>query len=307
MNLLITGAWQSAFEWIGVIKDKGNSVLYLQQEQNEIPCEYSWVEGVIGNRIFLTHPIEKFVHLKYVQLTSAGYDHIPMSYFKENNIPIYNARGVYSIPMAEYAVCGTLQLYKKMDYFYKNRGNHKWDKVRNIQELDGKNVAIVGCGSVGLECAKRFKAFGCNIIGIDIVKIEENCFNSTFLINSLDDLLEIIDVLILTVPLTNETHWLIDEYQLRKMKPNAIIINISRGGVINTKALIQALDSIGGAVLDVFEEEPLEKTSRLWTKKNVIITPHNSFVGENNEKRLAKLIINNLDLAIQTEEIHVND
>lgn len=303
MNLLITGAWKSAFEWIDEIKYKGHSVLYLQQEQDEIPSEYSWVEGVISNRIFLTHPIERFTHLKYVQLTSAGYDHIPMSYITNNNIKIYNARGVYSVPMAEYAVCGALQLYKKMDYFYKNRISHKWDKVRNLQELDGKNVAIVGCGSVGIECAKRFKAFGCNIMGVDIVKMEGSYFDSTFLIDSLDDLLEIIDVLILTVPLTNETHWLINEIQLRRMKTNAIIINISRGGVINTEALIQSLDKLGGAVLDVFEEEPLEETSPLWTKENVIITPHNSFVGENNEKRLAKLILDNLNLAIQTEEI----
>lgn len=191
-----------------------------------------------------------------------------------------------------------------MCYFYKNKVSHKWDKNRNLQELDGKNVAIVGCGSVGTECAKRFRAFGCNIMGVDIVKIDGNYFNSTFLIDCLDDLLEIIDVLILTVPLTSETHWLINEYELKKMKSDAIIINISRGGVINTNALIQALDRLGGAVLDVFEEEPLEVTSPLWTKENVIITPHNSFVGENNEKRLAKLIIDNLDLTIQAEENH---
>lgn len=304
MNLLVTGAWKSALECIDAIKYRGHSVVYLQHEQDEVPSKYSWVEGVIGNRIFLTHPIERFTHLKFVQLTGAGYDHIPMSYIKKNNIKIYNARGVYSIPMAEYAVCGTLQLYKKMCYFYKNKVSHKWDKNRNLQELDGKNVAIVGCGSVGTECAKRFRAFGCNIMGVDIVKVDGNYFNSTFLIDSLDDLLEIIDVLILTVPLTSETHWLINEYELKKMKSDAIIINISRGGVINTNALIQALDRLGGAVLDVFEEEPLEVTSPLWTKENVIITPHNSFVGENNEKRLAKLIIDNLDLTIQAEENH---
>ena len=242
MNLLVTGAWKSALECIDAIKYRGHSVVYLQHEQDEVPSKYSWVEGVIGNRIFLTHPIERFTHLKFVQLTGAGYDHIPMSYIKKNNIKIYNARGVYSIPMAEYAVCGTLQLYKKMCYFYKNRVSHKWDKNRNLQELDGKNVAIVGCGSVGTECAKRFRAFGCNIMGVDIVKVDGNYFNSTFLIDSLDDLLEIIDVLILTVPLTSKTHWLINEYELKKMKSDAIIINISRGGVINTNALIQALD-----------------------------------------------------------------
>ena len=101
MNLLVTGAWKSALECIDAIKYRGHSVVYLQHEQDEVPSKYSWVEGVIGNRIFLTHPIERFTHLKFVQLTGAGYDHIPMSYIKKNNIKIYNARGVYSIPMAE--------------------------------------------------------------------------------------------------------------------------------------------------------------------------------------------------------------
>lgn len=78
MNLLVTGAWKSALECIDAIKYRGHSVVYLQHEQDEVPSKYSWVEGVIGNRIFLTHPIERFTHLKFVQLTGAGYDHIPM-------------------------------------------------------------------------------------------------------------------------------------------------------------------------------------------------------------------------------------
>ena len=88
MNLLVTGAWKSALECIDAIKYRGHSVVYLQHEQDEVPSKYSWVEGVIGNRIFLTHPIERFTHLKFVQLTGAGYDHIPMSYIKKNNIKI---------------------------------------------------------------------------------------------------------------------------------------------------------------------------------------------------------------------------
>ena len=78
MNLLITGAWQQAKEYIPTIESKGHQVQFLQFERDELPCEYEWVEGIIGNGIFLSHPIEKFVNLQYIQLTSAGFERVPM-------------------------------------------------------------------------------------------------------------------------------------------------------------------------------------------------------------------------------------
>lgn len=123
MNILITGAWQQANEYIDIIEKKGHQVQFLQFEKDALPCDYEWVEGIIGNGIFLTHPIEKFINLKYIQLTSAGYDRVPMNYVKEHNIDIYNARGVYSIPMAEYAVAGVLSLYKEQRFFAQKQKN----------------------------------------------------------------------------------------------------------------------------------------------------------------------------------------
>ena len=114
MNLLITGAWTGAKDYIEQIENEGHAVVFLQYEKDDLPCAYEWVEGVICNGLFLTHSIEKFVNLKYIQLTSAGFDRVPMEYVAEHNIEIHNARGVYSIPMAEFAVAGVLQLYKKL-------------------------------------------------------------------------------------------------------------------------------------------------------------------------------------------------
>ena len=104
MNLLITGAWQEAKKYIETIEKMGHQVQFLQFEKDALPCDYEWVEGIIGNGLFLFHPIEKFKNLKYIQLTSAGFDRVPMDYVKEHKIVINNARGVYSAPMAEYAV-----------------------------------------------------------------------------------------------------------------------------------------------------------------------------------------------------------
>ena len=114
MNLLITGAWTDAQEHIAEIEALGHQVRFLQQEKEQLPCTYEWVEGVICNGIFLHHSISRFVNLRYIQLTSAGYDRVPMDEVERRHIEIHNARGVYSIPMAEFALTGVLDIYKNM-------------------------------------------------------------------------------------------------------------------------------------------------------------------------------------------------
>lgn len=317
MNILITGAWTGAEKYIPEIKSQGHKVVFMQWEQDPLPCSPDWVEGVVCNGLFLHHEIEQFKNLRYIQLTSAGYDRVPMDYVRnhviessdkqnndkqnnneqnnneqfENNlsnnkkIEIHNARGVYSIPMAEFAVAGVLSIYKKLNILAMGQKEHRWTKQRDLSELYGKKVCIVGMGSVGIECAKRFEAFGCKIIGIG-----RN--------DDLNEGLTNADIVILTLPYTKETHHLIDAERLKLPSPSAVWVNISRGGVIDQEALIKHLQTDGSpshAVLDVFEEEPLLVDSPLWDMQNVIITPHNSFVGDGDEERLSDVIIKNLN------------
>lgn len=293
MNLLITGAWQQAKEYIPTIESKGHQVQFLQFEKDALPCEYEWVEGIIGNGIFLSHPIEKFTNLKYIQLTSAGFDRVPMDYVKEHGIEIHNAKGVYSIPMAEFAVAGVLELYKKMRFFHENQKKHHWEKHRGLLELFGKTVVIVGCGDVGVECAKRFRAFGCMVIGVNRTVRADEAFDWIVPLSEIDRVLPEADVVVLTVALTEETNHLMNADRLKLLKETAVLVNIARGGVVDTNALIDCLPNIGGAVLDVFEEEPLGD-SPLWDMENVIVTPHNSFVGERNKERLSALVTTNI-------------
>lgn len=297
MNLLITGAWQGAAAHIPELEKLGHAVRFVQQERDPLPCGYNWVEGVVCNGLFLHHPIEKFTNLRYIQLTSAGFDRVDMDYVNLHNIQIRNARGVYSIPMAEFALAGVLQLYKRMDFFRENQKRHVWEKHRGLLELSGRTVCILGCGSVGTECARRFSAFGCRVLGVDLSAEPREGFDELFPIEALDPVLPDADVVVLTVPLTEDTRHLMDEAKLKKMKPGAILVNIARGAIVDTGALIASLRDglLGGAVLDVLEEEPLGPESPLWVLDNVIITPHNSFVGENNAKRLGAVILNNLE------------
>lgn len=298
MNLLITGAWQSAYENIVALEQLGHRVAFMQQEKEDLPCDAEWIEGVICNGLFLHHDIKEFRNLRYIQLTSAGFDRVPMNYVKEHDIEIHNARGVYSIPMAEFAIAGVLQFYKQNRFFYENQKEHKWEKHRGLLELLEKKVCIVGCGSVGSECAKRFKAFGCSVMGVDIKPYQNELYDSMLPLDSLDDALAKADVTILTLPLTEETCRFINADRFKAMKNGAVLVNISRGAIIDTDALLAALNThLGGAVLDVFDEEPLHESSPLWDMRNVLITPHNSFVSEGNYARMLDVIMNNLERA----------
>lgn len=295
MNLLITGAWMQAKDYIYRLEKEGHLICFLQYECDEMPCSYEWVEGIIGNGIFLSHPIERFINLKYIQLTSAGYDRVPMDYVNINRIVINNARGVYSIPMAEYAIWGVMNIYKHHAFFWDKQKMHCWEKKRDIRELHGQNICILGCGSVGSECAKRFAAFGCNIYGVDLVEKKQDGFLRVFGLDDIKDALKLADVVIITLPLTSDTYHMFNKNTIDMMKKGSIIVNISRGAVMELPALLEALSSkLGGAVLDVFEEEPLGEGA-IWDMENVIITPHNSFVGDGNNDRMSKLILENLE------------
>ena len=295
MNLLVTGAWRCTQQHPQRLEQMGHRVVFMQNESDVLPVEPEWVEGMVCNGLFLHHDIGQFRNLRYIQLTSAGFDRVPMEQVQRRGIRICNARGVYGVPMAEFAVAGVLQLYKQSRFFARNQHAHSWEKHRGLLELWGKQVTIVGCGNIGQECAKRFAAFDCHVIGVDIFEAKLPGIEKMYDISRLDEVLPDSDVVVLTLPLTEQTRHLFNSTRFANMKAGAILVNIARGGVVDTAALEQALVArLGGAVLDVFEEEPLHEHSPLWEMEHVLLSPHNSFVGDNNGKRLEDVIIANL-------------
>lgn len=295
-ELLITGAVNFNDEQFNKIKELGYNVTFVQDERIKLDIPVNHFDTVICNSLFLNNPVSDFEGLERIQLTSAGYDRVPMNYITANGIEIFNAGGVYSVPMAEFALCGVLSLYKNTYFFDENKSEKKWIKNRSIKELFGKTVCIVGAGNIGTEVAKRFKAFGTEVIGVDISKRENDYFTKIVGLDDIDNALNIADIVVLTLPLTDKTNSFFDRSKLDAMKNDAVLVNISRGKIIKESDLIDTLNSgkLFGAVLDVFEEEPLAESSPLWNFDNVVLTPHNSFVGENNQKRLFDLILNNL-------------
>lgn len=292
MKLLVTGAWQSAKDYLEPLREQGHEVVFQQQEKDPLACPGEWVEGIICNGLFLHHDLEEFPNLRYLQLTSAGLDRIPLEAMREKGIEIHNARGVFSIPMAEHALWGVLTLYRQGAAFLRQQADRSWEKRRGLKELFGSTVCIVGTGNVGVECAKRFRAFGCKVIGVNRTVRETPGFDEIYPMTHLDEALSCSDVVVLTIALTDETRGLMNAERFSKMKPGSMLVNIARGVLVDDEALIEALqDHLYGAVLDVFDPEPLSPESPFWAMENVIVTPHNSFVGDGAEQRVNALIL----------------
>ena len=296
MNFLVTGTVAGAEAFMKKLKEAGHNAVFMQYENGELPCDYSFCEGIICNFLFKHHNIEKFTNLKYLQLTSAGYDRIDIDYVKKHGITLFNAGDVYSIPMAEFAISGVLQLYKKSSFFYGNKSEHKWEKNREIKELYGKRVCVVGCGNVGRESAKRFKGFGCRVYGVNRTVREDECFDKILPLSELASETAKADIVLISIAKIPETEKIISEDIIKALKKDAVLINLARGEIVDETALIKALETyeIFGAVLDVFECDPLCADSPLWELENVVLTPHNSFIGENNADRMHSLIFENM-------------
>ena len=157
MNLLVTGAFSWTRDELAELKSLGHNVVFMQHEKDKLPCKADWVEGIIGNGIFLTHPIESFTSLKYIQLTSAGYDRVPMEYIKKHHIQIFNARGVYSIPMAEFVLTSVLDLYKRNRYFRENQKKGFGINVVILRNSTEKTSASLVAGVLGQNAQKDLR------------------------------------------------------------------------------------------------------------------------------------------------------
>ena len=293
MNVLVTGAFQLNSDELAALEAAGHRVFVHSDERSPVEQPECY-EAVVCNGLFLYNNIEQFTNLRLIQLTSAGLDRVPLDYIRTYSIELHNAAGVYSIPMAEFAISGILQLYKHSRFFAENQSKHKWEKHRGLLELSGKQVCILGCGDVGREIAKRLKAFDCHITGVNRTVRTLPDFDEILPLAQLPDAAAMCDILICCIALTPETRGIVSKEVFDRLPTDAMLVNVARGDLADGAAMTTWLQSCGHAVLDVFEEEPLPENSTLWNMENVILTPHNSFVGDGNRARLWELISSSL-------------
>lgn len=296
MKTLVTGALQLNQEQRELLELQGLEITLHPDERAPV-ADPELYEAVVCNGLFLYNPIERFTALRHIQLTSAGYDRVPLDYIRAHGIELHNAAGVYSVPMAEFAIGGILQLYKQTAFFRANQSAHRWEKHRGLLELAGKTVCIAGTGDVGREIAKRLKAFDCKVIGVNRTVRAFKEFDQVLPLPELLAVVRDCNILIVSMALTEETRGIVGAGIFNILQPGAVIVNVSRGALIDEPLLIEWLQSerSGGAVLDVFAQEPLPESSPLWAMENVILTPHNSFVGEGNHDRQLHVLTKNIN------------
>ncbi len=296
-KILITGALKLSETMRDEIQKRGFEILWVQNECEPLSINHSDIDAIICNALLQHNDIDEFTSLKYIQTTSAGLDRMPICKIHERGIALHSAGGVYSIPMAEWVVMGILSLLKESRSFYDSQKAELWSKRRELRELYGSRALIVGYGSVGREVALRLRAFGVEITALDLRPIEDDLVTNSYLVDELNDCVSNQDIIVLCLPLTSATHHLFDASIFGLIRRGTILVNIARGALVDENAMVAALEEglLGGAVLDVFQQEPLPAHSPLWRVPRVIITPHNSFVSSANQERLERLILKNLN------------
>lgn len=303
MNLLLTGCFKYTEGQLEELRSLGYDIHFMQQEAEALPLAASEVDATVCNGLFLSHPFGDFTRLKFIQLTSAGFDRVPVDEIKTQGCELWNARGVYSTPMAEWALFRVLEHYKQGWFFKQEQDAGRWTKHRGLGEIAGTRVAVVGAGNVGQEVAKRFRAMGATTVGFDVHTNSTEGFDEMMLTASLLEHVGEMDVVVVTAPLLPSTRGLISREVLQAMKQDAMLVNIARGGLIDQEAMIEVLKERKDlfAALDVFETEPLAADSELWKMENVAVSPHNSFISNGNNKRMFEVMKRNLQAFIEKQ------
>jgi len=234
--------------------------------------------------------------LRWVHLTGAGVEHHAPFDWVPPGVVVTNNRGVHAPKIREFAALAALMIVNRMPQIVQQQWRGQWQPVYS-GTVAGLTAGIVGVGSMGGAVASACKALGMRVLGIRRGGAPHPDVDKIAGMDGLDALLGASDVVFLCTPLTQETRGLIGAAQLARMKRGAGLVNIARGAVIDTDALRAALASghLSGAVLDVFDPEPLPKDSPLWETPNVIITPHcSSDDADTYVPRTLDLIFDNL-------------
>lgn len=239
--------------------------------------------------------LEAMPRLRWIQALTTGTDGIEALAKLSPDVMVTAARGFHGPQMSELAFLFMLSLARDYPAMVANQKQHRWARWPQ-KLLLGKTVVLLGVGAVGEELAKRCQAFGMNVIGVDAVRKSAPAVDAIHGPDRLVQLASTADVLVVLVPYTAETHHLVGAGVLDAMQPTSILINISRGPVVDEAALIRALGAkrIAGAGLDVFQTEPLPAESPLWDLPNVLITPHVGGMSDIYAEQVMPILIDNI-------------
>ena len=269
---------------------------YKKIDKKYLLKKKSMAEGVVlGLQPFDKDVIKAFQNLKVISRFGVGLDNIDLKYCKEKKIKVSPSFGCNSLSVAELVISNSINLLRNINLNNNLMQSGKWEKI-NGNEIFEKTFGIVGMGSVGKELAKRLVPFGCKILVNDLKIDKVFCKKHKLKISSLNYLLKNSDVISLHLPLTKKTNKMINFKTLNILKKNCILINTSRGQLIDLDALSKFLNKKEKNIkvfLDVFPVEPF-KNKNLLKNKNSIFTPHIGGTTEESKLRMGRKNISDL-------------
>jgi phosphoglycerate dehydrogenase-like enzyme len=253
---------------------------------------------VITSVEFDTELLERAENLELFAGVAAGYEHLPLDALAANGVAVTNASGIHAPNIAEQVIGYVLQHTRNLDVGRHRQERREWRHFQS-DELMGSTVTIVGLGAIGEAIAERVQAFGVDTIGVrytpekggptdEVIGFDDEAFHAA---------LAETDHLLIASPLTETTRGLVDAEAFKTLPPHAYLVNVGRGPIVDTEALVSAIraNSIAGAGLDVTDPEPLPADHPLWSFENVTITPHNAGHSPKHWARLADIVAGNVE------------
>jgi phosphoglycerate dehydrogenase-like enzyme len=285
-------------EYRETIKTVDNNIKLTIVKDSEVTSEMLYTAEVMFGWP-TEEQLQQAENLKWLHLPSAGADGYTKRelYKNSSEIQISNSSGVFGKPIAEHVFTMILSYNRNFSEYTLLKTEKKWQRNFKVKDFFGSTLGIIGLGDIGTEVAMRAKAWGANVIAVKrtITEVPEYV-DRLYTLEEIDEVLKQSDYVVLALPNTMKTKGIIDENKLRLMKPEAFLINVGRGSLIDQDALITALKEgwIGGAGLDVTEPEPLPEDNPLWDLPGVIITPHASGTSPSNDQRRFDIFYHNL-------------
>jgi phosphoglycerate dehydrogenase-like enzyme len=287
-----------------LMRNLPESTIHFAASPQEVK-EIQQVDVIIAPTLpWLPEVLDMVEGTRWVHFLGSGVDPIWKMRLHERDLLMSNSAGVHANPIAEWVMGAILYFVKDLGKYHERAKEKTWDRDW-AREISGSCLGIVGLGRVGQEIARKAKAFDMQVIGTIRTPREIDYADKVYPSHHIDLVVEAADYLAVVVPLTSETYHLLDHHRLRRMRPNSILLNASRGGVVDELALAHVLQDrrIQGAAIDVFEEEPLPEESPLWGLPNVLLTPHIAGTTQFYMDRAIGIFLENLRSLRATQEL----
>ncbi|WP_282942229.1 D-2-hydroxyacid dehydrogenase [Paenibacillus sp. RC67] len=294
---------READKYVKFLQDHGYTTIQAASTKEEALMSLKETEVILGWR-FPTEllALPEASSVRWIQSTGAGIDDLVTDSNIPEDITITRILDQFGGLISEYVFSFLLFITKQLPKMLQAQEQRRWDPFK-VDTLKGKVIGVAGLGSIGSEIIRKARAFDMTVYGLSFSGSNADLVDQHFTAGDWIDFVREIDYLVLTLPLTPGTYHIVNKEIMRAMKPGASIVNVGRGQLISEEDIVEVMKDglLHAAVLDVFENEPLEANHPLWSMPNVYVTPHLS--GQSQFEDVARFFIDNLRLFEQDKQL----